>query len=298
MADLAVVVVNYNAGEHLLRCLASVYASAGDLSLDVVVVDNASRDGSAARAAAVHPAVRLLENPVNRGFAAAANRGIRESDAPCVFLLNPDAEVIGGTLASLLKIANDRPAAGVVGVLVRNTDGTLQPSARKVPGIAEGLGHAFLGPVRPDNPFTRSYTMAGWDRESEREVDWVSGSAMLLRRAALDEVGLFDEGYFMYVEDVDLCTRMRRAGWTVLFSPELQVTHVTGVSSRSAPRRMAHEHSKSIYRYFTKHVATGPSAALKPLARAALWARASLVARRADVPARRADVPARRPPTP
>jgi len=280
MADLAAVVVNYNAGEHLLRCISSLHASAGDASLDVVIVDNASRDGSAAAAVAAYPSVRLLENPVNRGFAAAANRGIRETDAPHVLLLNPDAEITGGTLASLLKVVADRPGAGVVGVLVLNSDGSLQPSARRVPGIGEGLAHAFLGQVRPDNRFTRAYTMADWDRRSEREVDWVSGSAMLLRRKALEQVGLFDEGYFMYVEDVDLCTRMRAAGWTVLFSPELEAVHQIGVSSASAPRRMAHEHSKSIYRYFAKHVATGPRVALRPLARAALWGRATMVARR------------------
>jgi N-acetylglucosaminyl-diphospho-decaprenol L-rhamnosyltransferase len=116
--------------------------------------------------------------------------------------------------------------------------------------------------------------MAGWDRSTEREVEWISGSAMLLRREAYDQVDGFDEGYFMYVEDVDLCTRMRKAGWTVLFSPEVEVVHEIGVSSRSAPVRMAQEHSRSIYRYFDRHVASGPVVLLKPLVRTALWLRA------------------------
>lgn len=279
-ADLAVVVVNFNAGEHLRACVASVYAAAGDLDLQVAVVDNASRDGSAEAAAAAHPSIRVIENPVNRGFAAAANRGIAETDAPFVFLLNPDAAVTSGRLDSFLKVAKERPRAGAVGCLVRNPDGSIQPSARKVPGMGEGLAHAFLGRVVPDNRWSRSYTMADWDRASEREVEWVSGSAMLLRRAALGDVGGFDDGYFMYVEDVDLCTRLRAAGWSVVFTPELEVTHEVGVSTRTHPKRMAYEHSRSIYRYFSKHVATGPGAALRPLAKAALWARAALIARR------------------
>ena len=291
--DLAVVVVNFNAGEHLLRCLASVYAAAGEIALDVLVVDNASRDGSAGRASEAHPTARIVENPVNRGFAAAANRGVRETDAPFVLLLNPDAEITGGELSALLKVARDRSRAGAVGLLVRNPDASIQPSARRVPGIGEGLAHAFLGRVAPENRFSRHYTMADWDRMSEREVEWVSGSAMLVRREAFEQVEGFDEGYFMYVEDVDLCTRLRAAGWRVLFSPEVEVTHEVGISARTVSKRMAYEHSKSIYRYFSKHVARGPGAALKPLARGALLARAALVARRA--PADRVAGPRRRP---
>ena len=108
-------------------------------------------------------------------------------------------------------MAADRPEAGAIGVLTRGGDGTVYPSARKVPTYTEAVLHAFVSPFRPDNPWTPRYEMRDWDRRAERSVDWVSGSSMLLRRAALDHVGLFDEGYFMYVEDIDLCTRMRGA---------------------------------------------------------------------------------------
>ena len=276
---LAVVVVNYNAGDYLPRCLGSVFASSGDLSLDVVVVDNGSRDGSAASAVAAHPRARLIENRSNFGFAAAANIGIRATEAPYVLLLNPDAEIVSGTLASLVKVADDRPDAGAVGPLVRNPDRTIQPSARRVPRTFEALMHAFLGPVAPGNTWTRAYTLADWDRTTEREVEWISGSAMLLRRRALHDVGVFDERYFMYVEDVDLCTRLRRSRWTVLFSPELEVIHEIGVSARGQPRRMAREHSRSIYRYFSKHRARGPAVLLKPFVRGALALRTELVSR-------------------
>jgi N-acetylglucosaminyl-diphospho-decaprenol L-rhamnosyltransferase len=275
--DLAVVVVNHNAGPFLRRCMESLHASAGDARVEVVVVDNASRDGSPEAALDERPDVNVILNPTNRGFAAAANQGIAASSAPFLLLLNPDAEIVGGTLAALVKVARERPRAGAVGALVRNPDGSIQPSARRVPRLGEALGHAFLGPLLPSNPFTRSYTMAGWDRSSEREVEWVSGSAMLLRREALEQVGAFDEGYFMYVEDVDLCTRLRRDGWQVLFSPELQVVHQIGVSTRGQRGRMAFAHSESIYRYFSKFRAGGASAALKPFVRVALWLRAMLM---------------------
>jgi N-acetylglucosaminyl-diphospho-decaprenol L-rhamnosyltransferase len=276
-ADLAVVVVNHNTGSYLARCMESVHAAAGDVRLEVVVVDNASADGSAERAVARHPQVTLLANPDNRGFARAANQGVAATSAPFVLLLNPDAEVIGGTLAALAKVARERPGAGTIGALVRNPDGTIQPSARRVPRLGEALGHAFLGPFWSGNRWTRSYTMADWDRSSEREVEWVSGSAMLVRRDAFEEVGAFDEGYFMYVEDVDLCTRMRRVGWNVLFSPELEVVHQIGVSTRGQRGPMAFAHSRSIYRYFVKHRAGGAATILKGPVRAALWLRAAML---------------------
>ena len=278
-ADLGVVVVNYNGGHHLLRCIDSVHVHSGDAAMQIVVVDNASRDGSAARLAERHPDVELIENRENRGFAAAANQGIRAVAAPFVFVLNPDAEITAGTLAGLVKLAADRPRAGAVGPLVRDLDGSLYPSARKVPTIGEAVGHAFLHPFDPDNRFSRAYTMADWDRSSEREVSWVSGSCVLLRRDALEHVGLFDEGYFMYAEDADLCTRLRAAGWSVLFTPDLEVTHERGVSTGNS-RRMILVHSKSIYRYFSKHHATGWKRVLLPFAWMALRARAALVARR------------------
>jgi N-acetylglucosaminyl-diphospho-decaprenol L-rhamnosyltransferase len=275
--DLSVVVVNHNAGAYLRRCMESLGSSAGDARIEVVVVDNASTDGSPESALEERSDLHLIRNRSNRGFAAAANQGIAATSAPFVLLLNPDAEVVGGTLASLVKVARERPGAGAIGALVRNPNGSLQPSARRVPRLGEALGHAFLGPLFPSNRFTRAYVMAGWDRASEREVEWVSGSAMLIRREALDQVGGLDEGYFMYVEDVDLCTRLRRMGWRVLFSPELEVIHQIGVSTKGQRGRMAFAHSRSIYRYFSKFSAEGPRALLKPFVAVALWLRALLM---------------------
>jgi N-acetylglucosaminyl-diphospho-decaprenol L-rhamnosyltransferase len=275
-ADLAVVIVNYNAGQYLERALRSAFESSGDARLDVVVVDNASADGSAEAAMDSFPEVRLIRNAENLGFATAVNQGIRATAAPFVLLLNPDAEILSGNLGGLLKLALERPRAGAIGPIVRDPDGGIYPSARKVPTLAEALGHSFLGLFRPKNRFSRAYTMAGWDHADERPVEWVSGSCMLLRREALDQVGLMDEAYFFAVEDVDLCTRLRRAGWEVLSSPELEVLHQVGIS-RGRSKRITLEHSKSIYRYFVKFESPGWRAALRPFVWLALRGRAALV---------------------
>ena len=275
-ADLAVVVVNYNSGDGVRRCVQSVFDSAGDIRLQVLIVDNGSRDGSAEAAIREHPEVGLLPNRENRGFAAAANQGIRETDSEFVLLINPDAELILGTLERFLKVARDHPRAGAIGALVRDPDGAVYPSARRIPSLAQGTVHTLVGFFRPNNRFTQAYKMLDWDRRSERLVDWVSGSSMLLRRQALNEVGLFDEAYFMYAEDMDLCTRLREAGWEAWFSPELEIEHVGGTATAGS-KRMTLEHSKSIYTYFVKHRSNGWRAALRPFVWAALRARAALV---------------------
>ncbi len=275
-ADVAVVIVNWNSGDEVTVAVRSVVEAAGDSRCEIVVVDNASTDGSADRAQAAFPQVRVLRSAVNRGFPAAANQGMRATAAPWIFLLNPDAVITAGTLGGFVEVGLDHPRAGAIGTLVRDPDGTIYPSARKAPTYAEGLLHATLSQFAPDNRWSRAYRMADWDRRSERRVDWVSGSSVLLRRAALDEVGLFDEAFFMYVEDLDLCTRLRAAGWEVWFSPELEVLHVGGTVTRGK-RRMTLEHSRSMYHYFVKHRSPGALAPLRPLAWAALRARAAVV---------------------
>ena len=280
--DVTVVVVNYNGGDDLTRCVRSAFDAAGDAAVEVVVVDNASRDGSVERALDACPQILVIRNETNRGFPSAANVGLRAAGSPFVFLLNPDATIAGGTLGGFLKVAADHPRAGAIGCLTKNPDGTVYPSARKVPSIAEAVGHAFLGPFVPGNRWSSAYTMAGWDRRSERQVEWVSGSSMLLRRAALDAVGVFDERYFMYVEDVDLCTRFRRAGWEVWFSPEMEVEHVVGSVTKGS-KRMTLEHSKSLYRYYVKFGSPGWMAATRPLVWLGVRLRARLVSwRRGD----------------
>ena len=285
-ADLAVVVVNYNAGEYLARCVTSVIDASGRLALDLLVVDNASRDDSARLAAQQSPQVRLIDNPTNRGLSAAWNQGARAVDAPWVLFLNPDAEISRGDLGAFVKAGEKRPDVGLLGPVIRNPDGTIYESGRDFPGLLQAVGHAFLGPFAPGNRFTRAYRQTSWDRSTEREVDWLSGAAMLVRRSAFEQVDGFDEAFWLYGEELDLCTRLRDAGWKVLATPELEVLHQGGVSTGRS-RRTHLMHSESIYRYYRKHRATGWRRATLPLAWTALRARAELVALRERVVARR-----------
>lgn len=275
VAELAVVIVNYNAGDYLERCLASLERHRGDIAWDVLVVDNASSDGSHEAAVRAHPWVRLIENRRNVYLSPAWNQGIRATDAPFVLLLNPDTEWWAGTLEQYVGVARAAPTAGLVGPLVRNPDGSVYASGRSFPSVVDAVGHAFLAPVLPRNPFTRRYHLDGWDRTTEREVDWVSGCCMLFPRAALESVGLLDEGFLLYGEELDIATRLRSAGWRVLFTPAVEVVHEIGVSTGRS-RRLLVMHSSSIYRYYRKHRASGWWRITLPLAWAALRVRAEI----------------------
>lgn len=274
-AELAVVIVNYNTGNYLERCLASLQARRGDIEIDVLVIDNASHDGSHAKAIAAHPWARLIENRENVYLSPAWNQGIRETDAPYVLLLNPDTEWWAGTLADYVAVARAHPRAGIVGPMVRNTDGTVYPSGRPIPSVIDAMGHAFLGPFASGNRFSRRYRMEGWDRSTERDVDWVSGCCMLLPREVFDDVGMLDESFLLYGEELDLATRLRDAGWSVLFTPNVEILHALGVSTGRS-RRMTVMHSASIYRYYRKHRAAGWRKLTLPLAWTALRARAEI----------------------
>jgi N-acetylglucosaminyl-diphospho-decaprenol L-rhamnosyltransferase len=284
-AELAVIIVNFNAGDYLERCLASLERHRGDLALDVLVIDNASHDGSHRAAVAAHPWARLIENPTNVYLSPAWNQGIRETAAPHLLMLNPDTEWWRGTLADYLAVAKVHPRAGVVGPMVRNSDGTVYESGRPFPSVIDAVGHAVLGTMRPANPFTRRYHMHGWDRSTERVVDWVSGCCMLVPRAAFDEVGAFDERFALYGEELDFATRLRAAGLTVLFTPAVEIVHEIGVSTGHS-RRMLRMHSDSIYRYYRTHRADGWRRLTLPFAWTVLRARAELEAARGRIATR------------
>jgi N-acetylglucosaminyl-diphospho-decaprenol L-rhamnosyltransferase len=243
-------------------------------------VDHYPGPGHSVHAAVARtPQVRLVENPTNRGLSAAWNQGARTVYAPWVLFLNPDAEIHRGDLRTFVEAGDRRPDVGLLGPVIRNPDGTIYESGRVFPGVVQAVGHAFLGPFRPDNRFTRAYRQTSWDRSTEREVDWVSGAAMLVRRSAFEQIGGFDEGFWLYGEELDLCTRLRVAGWKVLATPTLEILHVGGVSTGRS-RRTHVMHSQSIYRYYRKHRAGGWARATLPLAWATLRARAELVALR------------------
>jgi len=251
-APWAAVVVNYEAGDALTACVASLLAdgSAGGVP-DVVVVDNGSTDGSVAALRRALPDVRVVDAGGNVGYATAANRGIAATTAAIVVVCNPDLEVRPGTAAAMLAAFSD-PTVGAAGPRVLNPDGTTYPSARRDPPPVDAVGHAALGPIWPGNPFTRRYRALDADPAVARDVDWASGAALWLRRDAIDGIGGWDEGYFMYLEDVDVGWRLRRAGWRVRYEPGGVVVHLQGLSAGRRPYRTIVEHHRSSYRFAAK----------------------------------------------
>ncbi len=260
VGDVAAVIVNYNTRDHLLRCVASLRA---DGVKEIVVVDNSSVDGSAAALAAVDPAV-FLPTGSNLGFGSAANVGAGATSGPLLLVMNPDAVVEAGAVGAMVEALDSDDGLAVVGPRVDNPDGTRYPSARRFPELGVAVGHAFVGLVRPDNRFTRRYKMLDVDREVAANVDWVSGTCMLVRRSAFEAVGGFDADYFMYVEDVDLCWRLHRAGWQVGYEPKARVVHTVGASSDLMPYRMIAAHHRSLLRFATRTTG-GPRRALLPV---------------------------------
>jgi len=248
----AAVVVNYEAGDALTECVRSLRAddSAG-APPEIVVVDNGSRDGSVASLRAVFSDIAVVEPPANVGYAAAANRGTARTTAPIVAVCNADVVVARGAGAAMLAAFADE-SIGAAGPCVRNLDGSVYPSVRRDPGLLDATGHAVFGLVWPGNPFTRRYRELDADPSMARDVDWASGAALWLRRAAVDAVGGWDEGFFMYLEDVDVGWRLRQAGWRVRYVPAAEVTHIGGLSTDQHRRRMIVEHHRATYRFASK----------------------------------------------
>jgi len=264
--DVAAVVVNHDTRDDLLACVASLEESGADR---IVVVDSGSSDGSAQAVTERFGQVSVVRL-ANVGFGSAANVGVRAADADVAVLANADTRFPPGSVAMLGQYLRDHPGVGAAGPLIRFPDGRVQMSARAFPSIPQAIGHAVFGMWWPSNPWTRAYRLTDWDHASERDVDWLSGACLAVRREAFDAVGGFDPGYFMFVEDVDLCDRLGQAGWRVVFTPAAEVTHMVGTAVSRKRFRMAFEHAKSLDRYFAKHYATGWRRLLRPLIRLGL----------------------------
>jgi N-acetylglucosaminyl-diphospho-decaprenol L-rhamnosyltransferase len=266
---LGAVVVNYNAGDLLLRCVASLRRAGIE---EIVVVDNASEDGSLVALSRADPDVTLVPIGRNLGYGGAANRGVARLGTEFVLVCNPDLVVEPSAAARLAQVLSAAPDVAVVGPTIREPGGARYPSARTVPSITDALGHAIVGLFWPKNPWSARYRGDRVDRTVAGEAEWVSGACAAFRSVAFSSVGGFDEGYFMYVEDLDLCWRLRRAGWRIRYEPTAEVTHVQGVSARRHPYRMLLAHHRSTLR-FARRSSTGPRSALLPAVAVLLGAR-------------------------
>lgn len=251
---LSIIIVNWNTKQLLRDCLTSVYEHAGDVDYEIIVIDNASADGSAEMVKSDFRQVILIENTENRGFAAANNQGMAIAKGKYVLLLNSDTVVLDNAIADTVRFADENPQAAVTGCRVQNPDRTLQPTCFMFPSLLNMLlSSTYLYKLFPKNRFFGREQMTWWDRSDVRQVDVVTGCFMLVRREAIDKVGVMDERFFIYGEETDWCRRFKQAGWKVMFTPSANIIHLGGQSTQIKATAMAVQLRKSILQYMKKH---------------------------------------------
>jgi GT2 family glycosyltransferase len=259
--DVSIILVSWNTRDLLLACLESLPSAVGDLIADVWVVDNASSDDSVAMLQTHHPTVNLIVNPQNVGFAAANNQAIEASAGRYVLLLNSDTLALPQSIERLVRFADMCPQAGAVGPMLLNPDGSFQDSFADFPSFRNellsvtGLGRRLYGSWYPGYGPNHA--------KAPRLVDYISGACMLVRRATVDRVGLMDEQYFMYSEEIDWCLRMCQAGWEIWFTPAGQVIHYGGQSSQQWRAAMLRALYRSKVRFFRKHYGAAAASVLQ-----------------------------------
>lgn len=250
MIDLTIIIVSWNVRDLLRRCLYSI----SNVQPETIVIDNASTDGSPDMVRGEFPHVHLITNEQNRGFTAANNQGLARSRGRYLLLLNPDTEVVGDALATMVCYLEDHPQAGALGPQLCYPDGSLQPSRRRFPTMATALVEStVVQQWWADNRILRRYYMEDTNDDDVQPVDWVVGACLLVRREAYEQVGGLDEGFFMYSEELDWCKRIKDAGWEVVYLPTATVIHHEGKSSEQVvPARHIRFQSSKV-RYFGKH---------------------------------------------
>jgi GT2 family glycosyltransferase len=260
--DLSVVVVTYRSKQHVLACLNSLAAGMRPrspapvaLEWECVVMDNDSHDGTPELVEHEAPWARLVRTGANLGYAKAVNRGLAETRGALVLVLNPDCVWREGGIHELVAWLREHPHCGIAAPRIENPDGSLEYSVRAYPSAAAFLfnRYSLLTRLWPGNPWTRRYLLSDWDHRTPRSVDWASGAALLVRRAAVAAVGGMDEAYFMFNEDVDWCRRMNLAGWSVDFVPGATVVHHIGASHGAVSNRVILERHRGMIHYFRKH---------------------------------------------
>ncbi len=255
MIKLSIIIVNWNVKELLKKCLKSIFGTLVNLDFEVIVVDNNSSDGSVNMIKKKFPAVKLIINNKNVGFSKANNQAIKKSNSPYTLLLNPDTIIHLDALEILANFLDEHKDVAVVGPKVLNEDGSIQHEcARHFPTpLSEFFVLTGLYKKFPKNKWFGYYLMNYWDHNDAREVDCISGSCMMIRKDILDKIGLLDEKFFMYGEDVDLCYRIKQVDYKIWYLPEATITHFAGKSSEKNANYMLYESCKSMEFFFKKN---------------------------------------------
>jgi N-acetylglucosaminyl-diphospho-decaprenol L-rhamnosyltransferase len=265
--DLSIVIVSWNVRDLLQKCLSSICPPDADnegLEIEIIVVDNASTDGSVEMVRQAFPQVILIANTDNRGFTGGNNQGIALSRGRYVLLLNPDTEVLDDALARMIAFMDAHPDAGALGPMLLNPDGSVQSSRRRFPTPATAfIESTILQSWFPRHRLLRDYYVLDKPDDAIAKVDWVVGACILVRREALDQIGALDDGFFMYSEELDWCRRAKMAGWEAIYFPEAQVVHHREQSSEQVKVFQIVRFNRSKIRYFRKHHGTLVAAALR-----------------------------------
>ncbi len=252
MTSVSVVIVNWNARQVLAGCLTSLVSHPPPGEWDVTVVDNGSSDGSAEWLRAAHPEVRLLANSSNRGLPAANNQGIAASGGDAVLICNPDVVFLAGAIAAMVDLLERRPCAGMVIPRLQYPDGDLQTSAGDLPTLLDALRGRQAQRHRAGAGRPEGFWWDGWPHTEERPIGRGHEAAYLVRRSAIAEVGLQDEGFRLDWEGIDWAARFRDAGWELWLCPAARVVHLGGASIRQVPFRWVATSHRGMYRYFAK----------------------------------------------
>lgn len=278
-------IVNYNAGDDLIACVKSLKEQGVE---DVSVSDNGSSDDSLDKLAAAYPDVIINHLP-NPGYGGGMNGAASHLSNEILLIINPDAALLPGAIDVMLKRMDSDPKIGIIGPRTQNPDGSLYPSVRKFPSLVDGIGHAILGPIWKGNPFTSRYRMINSDHDVFSEVDWVSGACMFTRRSVFDQINGFDDDYWMYMEDVDLCYRTHQAGYKVVYDPEAKIVHAQGTATTKTARRFifTKAHHNSVLMYQRKH-ATGLDKKLYPIIFAGMKTRLGIAWIKNEIQSRKA----------
>ena len=250
--SVSILIVNYRSYDELEQCLVSLRDFEPDTR--IVIVDHAADARRAAQLQPLHPRVEIHQFQDNPGFGAGVNRAARLAAPDDVVVLNPDVVLTQAIVARLASYVGSQPRVGIVGGLVREESGALQPSARAFPDLSTAFGGrtALLTRLWPSNPLTVRNLASSAVAHPDR-VDWVTGAFMFIRRQTFDDVGGFDERFFMYWEDADLCRRAAARGWQTAFFPSVSVRHLTGRASRHVPIRTLVAFHRSVFHYYWKH---------------------------------------------
>jgi len=252
---ISIIIVSWNVADFLRECLQSILKQPSDVSFEVIVVDNASTDATVELVRKEFPGVILIANDTNFGFAAANNQGILRASGEYLLLLNPDTQVLNNCLAMCLKIMAENHHIGILGCKHLNPDRTLQPSVRRLPRLVDQLLVATkLAKLLGNTQTIRRYYAKDFDYKKEQSAEQVAGSFLMFRRELLDEIGLLDEGFFIWFEEVDFCKRALDAGWEVWYTPRASIIHHGGQSfGQEVKWRNQLRFLASMSKYFQKH---------------------------------------------